>query len=108
MSTSELVIWILMFLILLGMRQYYGKKEAVNVEYLKGELFKIIADEKKEFDQNLTLAKTDLAQLVTIVDELNITNIKDYKIQLKKDLTYLENVDDYTLTAKNNILKFIQ
>ncbi len=108
MSANELIIWILMFLILLGMRQYYGKKEAVDVEYLKGELFKIIAEQKHKFNQNITIAKTDLAQLVTIVDEINITNIKDYKIQLKKDLTYLESDDSFTMSAKTSILKFIQ
>jgi len=52
MSINELVIWAILFLTLLGVRQYYAKKEAISVEYLKGELFKIIADHKKKSQEN--------------------------------------------------------
>jgi len=107
MSANELVIWILLFLILLGLRQYYGKKEAVSVEYLKAELFEIIAKQKREFDLDNATAQTKLSEIVKIVDENQIKNKDDYEKQLKEDLINFKNengLDNYTYLAIKDIL----
>ena len=107
MNANELVIWILLFLILLGLRQYYGKKEAVSVEYLKAKLFEIIAKQKKEFDLDNAIAQTKLSKIVQIVDDNQIKNKDDYIKQLQNDLTNFKKnniLDNYSNLAIKNIL----